>query len=184
MKKFLIGLFLGLSVLAAAAQTIGPQVIQLPLSQSQGGAGTITGALKGSGAGVVSQAACADLSNGSLWCQANSGAWTAYTPTLACGIGNFTSATAVGRYVNIGKTTLISVVITITTNGTCASFASFTLPFTTFGSTAFSGRSSGGSSVAGQTVGSSAVVSYAGATGVYVGADGQTVVFNGVFENQ
>jgi hypothetical protein len=33
-----------------------------------GGAGTVTGALKGSGAGVVTQAACSDLSNGATGC--------------------------------------------------------------------------------------------------------------------
>jgi len=38
------------------------------LAAARGGAGTITGALKGNGAGVVSQAACADLSNGSASC--------------------------------------------------------------------------------------------------------------------
>jgi hypothetical protein len=40
---------------------------------SRGGAGTINGALKGNGSGVVSQAACADLSNGATGCS------TAYT---------------------------------------------------------------------------------------------------------
>jgi hypothetical protein len=40
------------------------------VGSSQGGAGTISGALKGNGAGVVSQAACADLSNGTTNCSA------------------------------------------------------------------------------------------------------------------
>lgn len=38
------------------------------LASARGGAGTITGALKGNGAGVTSQAACADLSNGAASC--------------------------------------------------------------------------------------------------------------------
>lgn len=38
------------------------------VAAARGGAGTITGALKGSGAGVVTQAACADLSNGATGC--------------------------------------------------------------------------------------------------------------------
>ena len=38
------------------------------LAAARGGAGTITGALKGNGAGVVSQAACADLSNAAASC--------------------------------------------------------------------------------------------------------------------
>lgn len=38
------------------------------LGSARGGAGTINGALKGNGAGVVSQAACADLSNAAASC--------------------------------------------------------------------------------------------------------------------
>jgi len=38
------------------------------LAAARGGAGTISGALKGNGSGVVSQAACADLSNGTASC--------------------------------------------------------------------------------------------------------------------
>ncbi|WP_407160169.1 hypothetical protein [Bradyrhizobium sp. STM 3557] len=38
------------------------------LAAARGGAGTITGALKANGSGVVSQAACADLSNASASC--------------------------------------------------------------------------------------------------------------------
>lgn len=38
------------------------------VAAARGGAGTITGALKGSGAGVVTQAACSDLSNGATGC--------------------------------------------------------------------------------------------------------------------
>lgn len=43
------------------------------LAAARGGAGTITGALKGSGAGVVTQAACADLSNGATGCSTTVG---------------------------------------------------------------------------------------------------------------
>lgn len=43
------------------------------LAAARGGAGTITGALKGNGAGVVSQAACADLSNGAAGCSTGVG---------------------------------------------------------------------------------------------------------------
>lgn len=38
------------------------------LAAARGGAGTISGALKGNGSGTVSQAACADLSNGAASC--------------------------------------------------------------------------------------------------------------------
>jgi hypothetical protein len=40
------------------------------LAQARGGAGSITGALKGNGSGIVSQAACADLSNAGAGCTA------------------------------------------------------------------------------------------------------------------
>lgn len=43
------------------------------VAAARGGAGTITGALKGSGAGVVSQAACADVSDASVYCNAARG---------------------------------------------------------------------------------------------------------------
>jgi len=44
--------------------TSGTCALTTPVAAANGGAGTITGALKGNGAGVVSQAAAADLSNG------------------------------------------------------------------------------------------------------------------------
>lgn len=43
------------------------------LAAARGGAGTISGALKGNGSGIVSQAACADLSNGGTACAAATG---------------------------------------------------------------------------------------------------------------
>lgn len=52
------------------------------LSSSNGGAGSISGALKGNGAGVVSQAACADLSNGATGCSTATGTSGATIPLL------------------------------------------------------------------------------------------------------
>jgi hypothetical protein len=52
------------------------------LAAARGGAGTITGALKGNGAGVVSQAACADLSNGATGCSTATGTSGATIPLL------------------------------------------------------------------------------------------------------
>jgi len=52
------------------------------LAAARGGAGTITGALKGSGAGVVTQAACADLSNGATGCSTATGTSGATIPLL------------------------------------------------------------------------------------------------------
>lgn len=49
---------------------------------ANGGAGTITGALKANGAGTVSQAACADLSNGATGCSTATGTSGATIPLL------------------------------------------------------------------------------------------------------
>lgn len=50
------------------------------LAAARGGAGTITGALRGNGAGVVTQAACADLSNGATGCSTATGTSGATIP--------------------------------------------------------------------------------------------------------
>jgi hypothetical protein len=52
------------------------------LAAARGGAGTISGALKGNGSGVVSQAACADLSNGATGCSTATGTSGATIPLL------------------------------------------------------------------------------------------------------
>lgn len=53
---------------ASAATTNASLLTSGTVAAARGGAGTITGALKGNGAGVVTQAACADLSNGVTSC--------------------------------------------------------------------------------------------------------------------
>lgn len=52
------------------------------LPAANGGAGTINGALKGNGSGTVSQAACADLSNGATGCSTATGTSGATLPLL------------------------------------------------------------------------------------------------------
>jgi hypothetical protein len=52
------------------------------LAAARGGAGTVNGALKGNGSGVVSQAACADLSNGATGCSTATGTSGATIPLL------------------------------------------------------------------------------------------------------
>jgi hypothetical protein len=52
------------------------------LAAARGGAGTISGALKGNGSGTVSQAACADLSNGATGCSTATGTSGATLPLL------------------------------------------------------------------------------------------------------
>lgn len=52
---------------------LGTSTISGVLPSVNGGAGTISGALKGNGSGTVSQAACADLSNGATGCSTATG---------------------------------------------------------------------------------------------------------------
>jgi hypothetical protein len=52
------------------------------LAAARGGAGTITGALRGSGAGVVTQAACSDLTNATSACSTTIGTSGANIPLL------------------------------------------------------------------------------------------------------
>jgi hypothetical protein len=55
------------------------------------------------------------------------GAWTAWTPTISATTGSFTTTSAAGRYIKIGKTVHFTIAVTITTVGT-GSGARFTLP--------------------------------------------------------
>jgi hypothetical protein len=57
--------------------------------------------------------------------------WRAYTPTVTAGTGSFTTVSATGKYRRLpGKSVNAMFHITITTNGTAASFVKVTLPFT------------------------------------------------------
>lgn len=55
-------------------------------------------------------------------------AWTTYTPTITAGSGTFTTVSAAGAYKDLGKTRFINVRITITTNGTAASYIVVPMP--------------------------------------------------------
>jgi hypothetical protein len=112
------------------------------VAAARGGAGTITGALRGNGSGVVTQAACGDLSNAAASCNTDTtnatniaagtlavarggvpqGAWTTFSPSPACAAGSPVFGTATARWQQIApKTTLVEYDITITTISTCDS---------------------------------------------------------------
>jgi hypothetical protein len=73
----------GLSSVVNADTTNAANITSGTLASARGGAGTITGALKGNGAGLVSQAACADLSNASAACSTAIGTSGATIPLLS-----------------------------------------------------------------------------------------------------
>ena len=60
----------------------------------------------------------------------NASAWTTYTPTITAGSGTFTTVSATGRYIRIGKLCVVQQTITVTTNGTAATEVRATIPFT------------------------------------------------------
>jgi hypothetical protein len=55
-------------------------------------------------------------------------AWTTYSPTVASGTGALTTASATGRYKTLGKTVLVEINVTITTNGTGGGWIEASLP--------------------------------------------------------
>lgn len=74
------------------------------LAAARGGAGAITGALKGNGAGVVTQAACADLSNGTATCSAATGQLPGEPSTgnaSAGNVGEYLTTTAASSAVSM-----------------------------------------------------------------------------------
>jgi hypothetical protein len=116
------------------------------------------------------------------------GPWTAYTPTLGCGTGSLTSATGSGRYQLIGKTLYIGVNIAITTNGTCATSLTFTLPsgLTTQTSFAMMGKdfNVGTLDIAYVSGAGSTLTSVNATTAAYPYVNGSSVTYNGVVEVQ
>lgn len=56
-------------------------------------------------------------------------AWTSYTPTVTSASGTLTSASATGRYKQLGKTIFLEVDATVTTAGTGSGGLRVTLPF-------------------------------------------------------
>lgn len=65
---------------------------------------------------------------GDVYADSIGGAWQQYTPTLTPGSGSFTTASAVGRYIQRGKLVFFNIVATITNAGTAAGTLTATLP--------------------------------------------------------
>lgn len=115
-------------------------------------------------------------------------AWSTYTPTISCGAGSLTSATATGRFKTLGKTVFVQIVGTITTNGTCSGRIDLTLPVSAVAATKFVlvGLETGVTNkqlqglIGGSGAGAANVRFY---DGTYPGADGAVVVISGVYES-
>ena len=82
-----------------------------------GGASTVQ--ITSSGASVNSQAILTDQ-----------GAWSTFTPSVACQTGTITSATTSGRYLQRGKVVHCQVSVAITNAGTGSGYLLFSLPVT------------------------------------------------------
>jgi hypothetical protein len=65
-------------------------------------------------------------STGLAW---NSGAWTTYTPIVTAQSGTYTTVSAAGRYIRLGKLCVVNITINITNNGTAAVQTFATAPF-------------------------------------------------------
>lgn len=106
--------------LGTPASGVATNLTSIPVAQAtgvlpavNGGAGTITGALKGNGSGTVSQAACSDLSNGATGCSTATGTSGATIPLLNgtntwSGVQTFTNSDIALLGSSTGKTTLTS----------------------------------------------------------------------------
>lgn len=113
------------------------------------------------------------------------GAWSTFVPTLSAGSGTFTSASATGRYKTLGKTTFITITITITTNGTAATYVRASLPNTSNTYCVLAGRGTqlSGNALVGQIDPSATAVLIFNYNNTYPGASGEVLVVSGVYEN-
>lgn len=112
-------------------------------------------------------------------------AWTSYTPTLTAGSGSYTSATATGKYKAIGKTIFVTITVSITTNGTAASYIGVTLPFISNNITNLLGRelAVNGNIVVGTVYAATSLVQIVNGSNAYPGATGALINIFGVYES-
>jgi len=90
------------------------------------GTGADTFARLGVGANYAFLQADSTQTTGLIW---NNAAWTTYSPTLTANSGTFTTATATGKYIRIGKMCVVVARGVITTVGTGIN-PEISLPFT------------------------------------------------------
>lgn len=120
---------------------VGTSTVTGVLPAANGGAGTITGALKANGSGTVSQAACADLSNAGSGCSQTVTGKTAFTPVLQFNGGSTgMTGTFEGKYVVSGDHVTVWIHIALTNKGSSTGTAFIAnLPFNIANDTAQNG---------------------------------------------
>ncbi len=113
-------------------------------------------------------------------------AWRTYTPTVGSFSGTITSASATGRYRRLGRKVEVSVVVTITTNGTGGTELTATLPITAGANNiaGYAGRENllTGMFVSGYTGNGGTTIRMRQADGTYPGADGYVITMSGSYE--
>lgn len=109
--------------------------------------------------------------------------WETFTPVVSSGTGTLTSASASMRYLREGRKFHFTCVVTVTTNGTGASYVNFTLPF--------AAQAAGGMCVGRENASTGvAVVGLISSTNVqlyrydntYPGGDGRSIRVSGTIE--
>ena len=111
-------------------------------------------------------------------------AWTAYTPTVTAGAGSFTTVSATGRHLIIGKLTHIRIGITVTTNGTASSFIRVTLPNTVSITAILAGRdNNSGKACTGTANTGTSNVDVVDYNNAYPATSGSIITLTGIYEN-
>lgn len=112
-------------------------------------------------------------------------AWAAYTPTISAGSGSITTSSATGAYKTIGKTVFFRAAITITTNGSGATFVGFTLPVASIALQAAPGMETNvtGKMVKALLQSASSNAQLRNYDNTYPAGDGYVFVINGVYES-
>ena len=97
------------------------------LGSSNGGAGSVSGALKGNGSGTVSQAACADLSNGATGCSTTVGTASTQNNPMTT-LGDMIYAGVAGVFTRlVGPTVTGTYLVTEVPSGGVATAPTYTL---------------------------------------------------------
>lgn len=108
---------------------------------------------------------------------------TSWTPTVTASSGTFTTVSATGKYALIGGLYFIRAIITITTVGSAAGIARFTLPTTATEAAVFYGRETGsaGNQLQGSVAASSDTVDVVTYNNAFPGASGATLTVSGFY---